>query len=117
MGHHPTGPGAQGHAEDLGFNIFHRHAAVERITASRAVCNSPCYLLAITVCSSGTAAAVANLHSGNTAVSPVILDLGVLTSQFQDFPIRHPIFLGRGIYITIPANILSVTVHYLPVPD
>lgn len=117
MNGHPAGPGKQGHAEYMHFDQFHRHAAIERVTASRAVCNSPCFLLNVTICSSGTAAAVANLHNGPTAQSPIILDLGVLTSQFQDFPIRHPIFLSRGIYLTIAANILSVTVHYLPVPD
>ena len=117
MSKHPTGPGLQGHAENLHFDQFHRHAVVERVTGSRAVCNSPCYLLAVTVCSSGTAAAVVNLHNGETAQAPIVLDMGVLTSQWQDFPVRHPIFLSRGIYITIPANITSVTVHYLPVPD
>jgi len=114
---HPTGPGLQGHAEDMHFDQFHRHASWDYVVATRTVCNSPCFLLNVLVCSSGTAAAVVQLYNGNSIDAPQVADFGVLTSQFQDVPFRHPIFLNRGIHIVIPANILSVTVHYLPVPD
>jgi len=117
MFEHPTGPGAQGKAELIDFNHYCRKAGWDYVTETRTVCNGPCFLLNVLVCSSGTAAAVVQIYNGHSANARQLADLGVLTSQMQDFPLRHPLFMSNGIHIVIPDNILSVTVHYLPVPD
>jgi len=114
---HPAGPGEQGKAEDLSFDQFHRFAVTEYVTGDGCICQSPCFLLNVTICSDGGGAGTATIHNGHTAVAPPLIDLAVLQNQWQDFPIRHPIFFGRGLYVDVGDNVLSLTIHYLPVPD
>jgi len=114
---HPTGPGDQGIAETLEFDQFHRLAIPEYVTGDGCICQSPCFLLNVTICSDGGGVGTATIHNGHTPQAPPLIDLAVLQNQWQDFPIRHPIFASRGLYVDVGDNVLSLTIHYLPVPD
>lgn len=106
-----------GHAEDLAFDRFHRHAGWDRVIADRAVCNSPCYLLNLCICSDAGGAGVGALYNGNSLGGKHMIDFAVLNGQWQDWPIRHPIFFSNGLFVNVGVHILSIFVHYLPVPE
>ncbi|GAH76925.1 unnamed protein product, partial [marine sediment metagenome] len=60
--------GKRGSAEGYMLDCFCRKAGWDRVEGSRIVCNSPCYLLNLTIMSSGTAAGTATVYDGNSAV-------------------------------------------------
>lgn len=97
--------------------LHDKQAGWDRVTASRLVCNSPCFLLGVFICSAGTNAGTASIQNGHVVGDPTMMDLSVLTDQWQDASLRHPIFLNKGMHVTIGDNITSVTVHYHPIRE
>jgi len=88
-----------------------------RSTASGRVCLTPCFLSHVSLTADAVGAAVAAIYDGHGTAEDKVTDLGAVQHGHTPYPFNPPLFLRKGLFVEIGANVKSVLVHFLPVPE
>ncbi len=89
----------------------------ERITGTAIITTTPCFLSHVSLTNNGTAQSTAIVYDGHGSAGDKVLDLGAVQYAADVRTFNPPLFLRKGLYISIGSNVASLTVHYFSVPE
>lgn len=87
-----------------------------KVTKDSIVHPGPCYLITADMTVDAAGAATANIRDGVDNTASVALTLSAVASDHDCRRYIIPIFISKGLFVDISANVTSVLIQFIPYP-
>lgn len=84
----------------------------ERVTNSRVISPTPLWVFSLTLVSNGSGAADVTLYNGESADEGQVIKLLAADGELTHLTFPEPLYLDRGLQVTVGSNVNELLVHY-----
>ena len=103
--------------EGLDGRLIRPSSATERVTASRQVVLTPSWLYSAVLVSDDAGRADAAIYDGHNTGEEVKVDITALDGDTKQLTFYPPLFMKKGIYVSVGSHVTSVVVQYSSVAE